>query len=317
MPGAARPAAVGDPGPPGPAAVHAEERAQVHAGLGADRSRCGRRRRKREVSYALCNDRRTLLWFANQRAVEYHPTLVRADRLGPPDPPRARPRPARGRRASRRRCRGRAAGPAGARPTPAWPARSRPAAPRACTCSCRSPARRDRGRRRRRPGRSPRGPSGSTRRSPPPRSSGRTAAARCSSTRPGPAARPWWPRTARGSGPACRCRSRWPGTTSTASTPADFTVHTAPGLLGDRDPWAELMPAAAGAARRPGRGGPHHPDRPGAGDARGQAPRPRPPRVAHVEQPIRGSDRRCRPYRWRATIADRVEGPPDQAEASA
>jgi bifunctional non-homologous end joining protein LigD len=31
---------------------------------------------KREVSYALCNDRRTLLWFANQRAVEYHPTLV-------------------------------------------------------------------------------------------------------------------------------------------------------------------------------------------------------------------------------------------------
>lgn len=35
---------------------------------------------KREVSYALCDDRRTLLWFGNQRAVEYHPTLVRADR---------------------------------------------------------------------------------------------------------------------------------------------------------------------------------------------------------------------------------------------
>ena len=34
---------------------------------------------KREVSYALCNDRRTLLWFANQRAVEYHPPLIRAD----------------------------------------------------------------------------------------------------------------------------------------------------------------------------------------------------------------------------------------------
>jgi bifunctional non-homologous end joining protein LigD len=32
----------------------------------------------REVSYALCNDRRTLLWFANQRAVEYHVTLVPA-----------------------------------------------------------------------------------------------------------------------------------------------------------------------------------------------------------------------------------------------
>jgi DNA ligase D-like protein (predicted polymerase) len=35
---------------------------------------------KREVAYALCNDRPTLLWFANQRAVEYHPTLVTADR---------------------------------------------------------------------------------------------------------------------------------------------------------------------------------------------------------------------------------------------
>ncbi|HSI98867.1 MAG TPA: non-homologous end-joining DNA ligase [Patescibacteria group bacterium] len=34
----------------------------------------------REVSYALCNDRRTLLWFANQRAIEYHPALVRVDR---------------------------------------------------------------------------------------------------------------------------------------------------------------------------------------------------------------------------------------------
>ena len=33
---------------------------------------------KRQVSYALCDDRRTLLWFANQRAVEYHPALVRA-----------------------------------------------------------------------------------------------------------------------------------------------------------------------------------------------------------------------------------------------
>jgi bifunctional non-homologous end joining protein LigD len=51
---------------------------------------------KREVSYALCNDRRTLLWFANQRAVEYHPTLFRADHWDRPtylvldlDPPSA------------------------------------------------------------------------------------------------------------------------------------------------------------------------------------------------------------------------------------
>ena len=51
---------------------------------------------KREVSYALCNDRRTLLWLANQRAVEYHPMLARAGRLDHPsymildlDPPDA------------------------------------------------------------------------------------------------------------------------------------------------------------------------------------------------------------------------------------
>ncbi len=36
---------------------------------------------KREVAYALCNERRTLIWFANQRAVEYHPALVRAEHL--------------------------------------------------------------------------------------------------------------------------------------------------------------------------------------------------------------------------------------------
>ncbi|HEY8218138.1 MAG TPA: non-homologous end-joining DNA ligase [Acidimicrobiia bacterium] len=50
----------------------------------------------RDVTYALCNDRRTLLWFANQRAVEYHPALARIDQLDrmthlvldldPPDP---------------------------------------------------------------------------------------------------------------------------------------------------------------------------------------------------------------------------------------
>lgn len=34
---------------------------------------------KRDVTYALCDDRRTLLWFANQRAVEYHPALARAE----------------------------------------------------------------------------------------------------------------------------------------------------------------------------------------------------------------------------------------------
>jgi DNA ligase D len=35
---------------------------------------------KRDVTYATCDDRRTLLWFGNQRAIEYHPSLARADR---------------------------------------------------------------------------------------------------------------------------------------------------------------------------------------------------------------------------------------------
>ncbi|HEU5029365.1 MAG TPA: ATP-dependent DNA ligase [Spirillospora sp.] len=53
---------------------------------------------QREVSYALCDDRRTLLWFANQRAVEYHPPLALAADPGQPthlvmdiDPPEGGP----------------------------------------------------------------------------------------------------------------------------------------------------------------------------------------------------------------------------------
>ncbi|NKQ58621.1 ATP-dependent DNA ligase [Amycolatopsis sp. K13G38] len=38
----------------------------------------------RQIAYALCDDRPTLLWFGNQRAIEYHPALVRA---GQPDLP--------------------------------------------------------------------------------------------------------------------------------------------------------------------------------------------------------------------------------------
>jgi DNA ligase D-like protein (predicted polymerase) len=34
---------------------------------------------QREVHYPLCHDRRTLLWFAGQRAVEYHPTVLDAE----------------------------------------------------------------------------------------------------------------------------------------------------------------------------------------------------------------------------------------------
>ena len=91
---------------------------------------------KREVRYALCDDRRTLLWLANQRAMEYHPTLYRVGAMDRPtdlvldiDPP--------------------AGGEFGhvvatarlvrqALADVVWRARSRPAERRACTCTCRT-----------------------------------------------------------------------------------------------------------------------------------------------------------------------------------
>jgi bifunctional non-homologous end joining protein LigD len=39
---------------------------------------------KRVVHYPVCDDRETLLWFANQRAVEYHPTLYRGHAFDAP-----------------------------------------------------------------------------------------------------------------------------------------------------------------------------------------------------------------------------------------
>ncbi|WP_425003788.1 DNA polymerase domain-containing protein [Mycolicibacterium sp. S3B2] len=53
---------------------------------------------RRSIRYALCDDRRTLLWLANQRAVEYHPTLGPAENIYRPthlvldlDPPEHAP----------------------------------------------------------------------------------------------------------------------------------------------------------------------------------------------------------------------------------
>ena len=172
---------------------------------------------KRDVSYALCEDRRTLLWFANQRAVEYHPTLVRVDDLEHVthlvldlDPPSGDDFGAVVAVAHLVREALDGAGLAGAVKTSgakgvhiyvplddqasmedvAAAARAWPGAPRR-----------------------------STRRSPPPPSSRTTARARSSSTPPGSAGPRSSPPTAPGCGPACRCRSPWRGTTSTRSTP--------------------------------------------------------------------------------------------------
>lgn len=56
-------------------------------------------RSRRDVAYVLCEDRATLRWLANQRAVEFHPMLVRVDLPGRPqtrlvldlDPPAGAP----------------------------------------------------------------------------------------------------------------------------------------------------------------------------------------------------------------------------------
>ena len=50
----------------------------------------------REMHQVLCDDRRTLLWLANQRAVEFHVPVL-PGRGGGADRAGARPRPARGR----------------------------------------------------------------------------------------------------------------------------------------------------------------------------------------------------------------------------
>ena len=160
----------------------------------------------REVAYALCDDRPTLLWFANQRAIEYHPTLTRADAMGTPehlvldlDPPEDAGFDAVVAAAHLVRRALDDVGLAGVVKT---------TGPRACTSSCRWRPGRPTRTSRAPPARSRCAPSGSTRRSRPRRSSAPTAAARCSSTPPAPAARRSPPSTARACAPACRCRSR-------------------------------------------------------------------------------------------------------------
>jgi bifunctional non-homologous end joining protein LigD len=55
-----------------------------HAPEWIDRAPMWAESSQRTVDYAVCNDQRTLLWFANQRAVEYHVTLVQLADLDAP-----------------------------------------------------------------------------------------------------------------------------------------------------------------------------------------------------------------------------------------
>ena len=158
---------------------------------------------QRDVSYALCNDRRTLLWFANQRAVEYHPTLVRADDWERPthlvldlDPPSAEAFPLAASAAQLVRQALTDTGLVGALKTSGAkglhvfvPIEGQPTQPR----------RRARSRCVR---------SALTPHSPRPPSCGKIAGAKCSSIRPGPAERLSCRRTARVFARRCPCRSR-------------------------------------------------------------------------------------------------------------
>ena len=193
---------------------------------------------KRDVSYALCNDRRTLLWFANQRAVEYHPTLVAGRSSRPHDASRARPRPARRATRSRWPC-GPPTSCARRWPTSGWTARSRPAAPRACTCSCRSTTRRRWRTRPPRRGRSRRGPSVSipTIATTAFMKEDRGGKVFVDSTRVGGATvvAAYSPRVR--PGVPVSFPVGWDDLDDVA--PADFTVHTALRQLGDGDPWAD------------------------------------------------------------------------------
>jgi bifunctional non-homologous end joining protein LigD len=163
---------------------------------------------KREVHYALCDDRRTLLWFANQRAVEYHPTLMRLENPHPThlvldlDPPEGAGADAGFphviavaklvRRALDETGLAGAVKTSGAKGLHVF-------VPLAADAGFEDTAAATR----------------ALRTSPPRRSSATTAAARCSSTPPARVAPRWWRPTARGPGPACPCRSRCAGRSST------------------------------------------------------------------------------------------------------
>jgi bifunctional non-homologous end joining protein LigD len=195
---------------------------------------------KREVSYALCDDRRTLLWFANQRAIEYHPALFQSDRWDRPthlvldlDPPDAGAFPQAVRAAHLVRQALAGAGLAGAVKTSGakglhvFVPIEAPEAIEDVAAATRAIAVR------------------AERLDP--------ALATTAFLREDRGGRVFVDSTRAGGGTVVAAYSPRvrPGATVSFPlpweeldriTPADFTVRTVPALLGDRDPWAELMP---------------------------------------------------------------------------
>ena len=201
--------------------------------------RCGRRARAAGVTYALCDDRRTLLWFANQRAVEYHPGLMRCGsrrtrgcawcstwtrRRRPRSGWPSRPRSWSARRWPQAGLAGavKASGakgvhvfvPVAASVAPTWPRRRGHRGARGAA----GPG----------PGHDGVHPGGPRRQGVPGLDPGRR--------------RRWPPRTARGSGPARRSRSRSGGPTWTGP-PRPTSRCARPRAAGRRRPWAAALPA--------------------------------------------------------------------------
>ena len=171
-------------------------------------------RSKRDVTYALCDDRRTLLWFANQRAVEYHVALFRAGQDGDApthlvldiDPPEGSDFGVVVRAARLVQQALADSGLAGTREDERREGRAHLRPDRPHRATNRSP---------RRPAPSPPAPSDSTRTWRRPRSSSRSGTARSSSTRHAPAAQRSCRSTARGCGTGCPSRSPSTGPSST------------------------------------------------------------------------------------------------------
>ena len=227
---------------------------------------------KREVHYALCDDRRTLLWLANQRAVEYHPTLGLADDIYRPthmvldlDPPADDDFAAVVAVAHLVRQALADSGLAGAVKTSGAKG-IHVFVPIDDSAPVDDVGRGDA--RARRTGRGTR--SRRWRQQP---SSSRTAAARCSWTPPAPAAPPSPRHTAPASGRARRCRFRWTGRSWTASTPpiSRCTRRSTRSMVVIRG--RSRCPNHSG-CQRFDRARPHHPRRPGRRHARGETSRP-------------------------------------------
>ena len=226
---------------------------------------------KREIAYALCNDRRTLLWFANQRAVEFHPTLFRIPQTDAPthlvldlDPPEGRDFRSVVAAAELVRHALAEVGLAGAVKTsgskgahifvPVIGASTEEVALATRALAVRAEAL---------------DPDLATTAF---IKADREGKVFLDSTRAGggSVAAVYSPRLRPGT--PVSFPVAWSDLADV--TPADFTLHTAPALLGDADPVDGADAGCAAGAGRAGRAGPHHPGRPGPSAARGAASAP-------------------------------------------